>query len=521
MEAPSIPFKILALAPFRTQEQTPWKNGPLRIDKYNFDEVMERLGISINLLLPKTFYPPERLSLSFKKLRDFHPDRIIENHPFLRNLFEAKKFAEEAGRKGFSQNEIERRLQSWPDLPFEFGFEPERKEKEISSPLDEILRKVAMPEEGERPSAGIKAFIGQIDSYLRQTLRTLFLDESFRRLESTWRGLRCLIQQGGVDGDLRLGIIPISSETVEEVFELLLPNLLEELPSLLLIDLPMDNSPRSMELLERMAQFSETLMTPTLFWFTEKFFYLDSWHDLKRLPYLPHYLEESPFAKWRRLKGLASSKWLVGTCLRFLLRYPYGPENPTTFTLFEEPEPLWISPVWALGSLIAQSLSKTGWATLFTQWKEVRLTDLALHRIDKERNIPVEVELSEDRIGQFIRAGIMPLVSSVNRDIAFFPLETTVGGTSLKSQLFLSRMVQFLLWCKDSIEKDLAPDLLEEKLKKSFALFWEKSGHPAPKDFEISVRKLSDEKSTMVKLAIQPPRQILPSGERVELELPW
>lgn len=521
MEVPSIPFNIIALAPFRTQEQTPWKESPLRIDKNSFDQIMESLDPSISLLLPKTLYPEEKFSLSFKRLRDFHPDRIIENHPWLHNLLEAKKFAEEAHRKGLSQNEIEGRLKAWPDLPFEYRFESERKEKEISTPLDEILSKVAFPEEKDRAPAGIKAFIAQIESYLRQILRSIFLDKSFRGLESTWRGLRCLLQQGGADGELRIGIVPISNETFEETLEPLMTHLLEELPSLVLIDLPMDNAPRNMEILERVAQFSESLMTPTLFWFTEKFLYLDSWDDLKRLPYLPHYLEEPLFAKWRRLRGLTSSKWLVGTCVRFLLRYPYGPENPTTLIPFEESEPLWISPVWGLGTLVAQSFSKAGWPTLFTQWQEIRLTDLALQRVEKERMIPTEVDLNDERIGQFIRAGIMPLVSSVNRDIAFFPGERTVAGTSLKYQLFLSRMVHFLLWCKDHIEKDLAPELLEERIKKGFILFWEKSGHPVPKDFEISVRNLPAEKSAMVKLTIQPPREILPSGERVELELPW
>lgn len=172
-------------------------------------------------------------------------------------------------------------------------------------------------------------------------------------------------------------------------------------------------------------------------------------------------------------------------------------------------------------SLIVRSFLKTGWPTRFTEWQNLKLEGLALKAIERDKNISTEANFSEERIGQFIKAGIIPLVSSLNKDIAFVPAETTVAGGSLSYQLFLSRITQFLLWCKDHLEKDLEPDALEKNLKKAFSLFYERSGHLSPKDLKISASKSKPEQPTTIRITIEPSCQILPSGEKVELEFHW
>jgi type VI secretion system protein ImpC len=348
-------------------------------------------------------------------------------------------------------------------------------------------------------------------------MEQIYSDPDFRVLESTWQGLQSLMKQAGADSDLLFQIVPASFDTIEETLNDLLPRFIEELPSLILLDLPFDQSPRSLELLEKVAQFSETLLAPTLCWVTPTFLYLDRWEDLGRLPFLPHYFDEAAFAKWRRLKELPSSKWIAVTCNRFLTRYPYGSENRPKSVHFGESNYLYISPVWAIGSLILQSLLKTGWPTRFTDWQNIRLGDLALHQLDAHHFIPTETSFSDERIDQFIRGGITPLISPLNKDFAFLPKETTLGGSSLGYQLFLSRMIHFLLWCKDHFEGDIEPSLLEEKLRRAFSLFWERSGKILPKGFEVSATKSKPENPIKVRIMIEPSYQMLPSGQKLEL----
>ncbi|MDI6764256.1 MAG: type VI secretion system contractile sheath large subunit [Thermodesulfobacteriota bacterium] len=521
MQNPSLPFKVLALGPFTLQEKKDYLREPIRVDQNHPDQVIEKLNLSLFISLPQNLCRWDHLSLDLKRFKDFHPDSLIENHPSLKNLLEARKFAEESKTKGLAEEEIYQRLKKWPGLPVEIRFEPTRAREEVSSPVDDILKMVAIPGEDPASPPGSQPFATQMNLVLQQILGQVFSDPDFRNLESTWQGLQFLMKQTGADKDIIFEIVPVSFNTLEETQNHLLPCLVEDLPSLILLDLPFDNSPRCLELLEKVALFSETLLVPTLCRVTPKFLHLDQWGDLGRLPFLPHYFDEPAFAKWRRLKELPSSKWMAVTCNRFLIRYPYGPDNRPRSVHFDESENLWISPVWAAGSLILQSLLKTGWPTRFTEWQSIRLSNLALHMIEGDRGIPTETNFSEERIDQFIRGGITPLVSPLNKDFAFIPKETTSGGSSLSYQLFLSRITHFLFWCKDHFEKDLEPGLLEQNLKKAFSLFWERSGALIPNSLEISVNRQKSGQSIVVKVVIEPSRQMLPSGAKVELELNW
>jgi len=521
MQIPSVPFKVLALGPFTPQEKAPPHQDPIRIDPTSLDQVMEKLNLSVSISLPQNLCRWDHLSLDLKRFKDFHPDSLIENHPSLKNLLEARKFIEEAKTRGLSEEETYRHLKEWPDLPVEIRFEPTRPSEGVSSPVDHILKMVAIPGEGQISPPESQPFAAQIDLVLRQILRYLFSDPDFRNLESVWQGLQFLMKQAGADKNIIFEIVPVSFDALEEALNHLTVSLIDELPSLVLLDLPFDNSPRCLELLEKVALFSETLLVPTLCWITPKFLYLDQWEELGRLPFLPHFFDEPAFAKWRRLKESSSSKWMAVTCNRFLIRYPYGPDNRPKLVRFDELEYPWIPPVWAAGSLILQSLLKTGWPTRFTDWQSIRLSDLALHMIEGNRGIPTETNFSEERIDQFIRGGIIPLISPLNKDFAFIPKETTAGGSSLNYQLFLSRVTQFLFLCKDHFEKDIEPSLLEERLKSAFSLFWERSGGIHPGGFEVSAKKPKPGNPTLVRIVIEPSRQILSSGQSVELELNW
>jgi type VI secretion system protein ImpC len=221
-------------------------------------------------------------------------------------------------------------------------------------------------------------------------------------------------------------------------------------------------------------------MAPSLCWITSKFFYLDHWDEMKRLPFLPHYLEEPAFAKWRNLRKIPSARWMGLSCNRFLARYPYGPDNKPRLIQFDEPQPLWVSPVWAIGSLIGQSFIKNGWPTRFTEWREIRLDGLALWAPEENKQIPTEVPFSDERIDQFVKGGILPLISMLNKDSVFLPAETTVAGGSLAYQLFLSRISQFIFWCKDNLGPGLGPADLEENLKKGLCVVLGKVGPSRP-----------------------------------------
>lgn len=522
MRIPSIPFKILVLAPFRGRHQDVWREKVVRVDKMSLDETIEGMDLSLTLHLPRTLCPSGELTLNFSKIKDFHPDGLVGSNPFLKNLLDAKKFVEEAGSKGLSAEEVYNTLKGWPNLPpINTSIEPQKAKPKSAGPIDDILEMVALPKEWAAFSIQGQSLLSQLDSILRQIMGKIFSQAKVRELDSVWTGLRFLLGSGGANDKVRVEIVPVVHETLKETLSSLLTEIALEPPDLLIFDLPLDSKPFSLELLEEMAQFAETLLAPAMCWIDHNFFHLDSWEDLKRLPYLPHYLEEPAFAKWRRLKEITPGRWIAVTCNRFLLRYPYGTDNRPRSVDFRENLQLWISPVYAVGSLVGQSVMKTGWPTRFTYWQRVRIEGLALHQVAANKFVPTETSFSEDRIEQFIRGGIIPLVSSYNKDIAFTPSETTVAGTPLSYQLLVTRISRLLFWCKDNFKEDLEPAELEKDLNRAFSLFWENTGHPAPENLEISAEKPDPDKPAMVRLRFEPPRQILSPKEAVELKFPW
>jgi type VI secretion system protein ImpC len=522
MQIPSMPFKILALAPFRSIDDIAWTEEPIQIDNTNLDQVIDELGLSFYIPIPRDLCPAGGLDIRCKRLKDFHPDGLIQSNAFLKNLLDAKRSIQEVSAKGLSSREIGARLKEWPDLPpIQIKTEPHKPKRTSARAVDDILKMVALPGESPSPPSETYTLTDQIDTVLQQILSYILFYEKFRNLEVVWRGLKLLIQQGGIDGQIKLGIVPVSFETLDETLSSLTTRLIQDLPSLVIVDLPFDNSPRSLEFLEKIARFSETLLVPTISWITHKFLYLDTWQDLEKLPFLPHYLEGPAFAKWRRLRQASSANWLVVTCNRFLARYSYGTDNKPRLVPLEERRRLWASPVWAIGCLLAQSVVRYGWPTRFTEWQHIRLEDLALNTEDTTVSLPTEAAFAEDRIHQFIRAGIMPLIAQQGKDVAFTPAESTLAGGSLGYQAFVSRITQFLLWCRDNFKKDLRPSELQEALSQAFSLFWEKTGHLGPENLEITASEPGPDERSTLRIALKPSRKILPAGEKVEMEFVW
>jgi type VI secretion system protein ImpC len=523
MQIPASPFKILALAPVLPQHKTCWEQDPIQVDKYNLDEVMHTLSPSVHIPLPRDLCPAGGLDLSLTGLKSLHPDGLVETNPFFNHFLEAKEYLKEAFSRGLSHEQIAEGLGDWPDLPpIQIPSANKAPSKKAASAVENILKIVALPEQDTAAiSASLPKRVGQVDAIMRQVLGRVFSAPSFRDIEAVWRGVKLLLDQGKTDGNVRLEIVPVVPETLDETLTLLAPRLIQTPPSIVILDLAWDNSPKSIESLHRVAELGEIVLAPVICWITNQFFYLDSWHTLNTLPYLPHHLDGQPYAKWRRLAGSPSAKWLAVTCNRLVARYPYGQDNPARTIPFEESAPLFVSPVWALAALIAQSVAATGWPTCFAQWQRIRITDLALYAPGTKDAIATETSFSEDRIEQFIKAGILPLVSPRRSDIAFSPGDTTVAGVPLSYQVLVSKVSHFVLWCKDNFAASLEPDDLKKRLEKAFALLWETTGHPAPKGLDITLGKLDKHGKQPVTITLTPSREVLPSGATIELQFLW
>ncbi|MEW6261638.1 MAG: type VI secretion system contractile sheath large subunit [Thermodesulfobacteriota bacterium] len=527
MPVTEVPYSILVLAPFAPVPETGPQGGLIPADLSSLDEAAAAVNPRFYIPAPLEACPAGGVAIEIKSLKDFKPDRLVSNTAYLKTVREAGRYVAEALAGGAAPRKISERLRSdWPGLPAGLTSPPagSRTGKRAPSQVDDILTLVAQPEGGGKtPGPQTKDWPARFDDLLADLLRAIFGQPEFRAAEAAWRGLEVLVSQGQIkEGQgFKLNLATVSLDSLEETLNRLKDDFSALPPHLGLIDLPGDSSPRGLELLEKTANWAEELLTPTACWLGPAFFHLKDWSELKRVPYLKHYLEDAAFAKWRKLADRSAADWLCLTLNRFLGRLPYGRDNRPKGVYFEEEEPLWLSPVWALGALAAQSVNGFGWPSRLTDYNRVSLTNLPLAGAGGEGPAATEMLLSEDRLFEFIEVGLSPLFGPLRKDVAFLPKEATLARGSFKGQLFVARLFGFLFWCRENLAVPAGTVELAGQVKAALARFWEGTGHQPPDDLEVTPGGAGPEGPVHLKIGLTPPRSVWPGASRLEFTFNW
>ena len=96
-EEVELPLKLLVMGDFTGKpDDRPLENRePINIDKDNFNEVLKAqgLGLNINVSNKLSTRPDEEMGvkLQFDSMKDFEPERIVEQVPELRRLLELRE----------------------------------------------------------------------------------------------------------------------------------------------------------------------------------------------------------------------------------------------------------------------------------------------------------------------------------------------------------------------------------------------------------------------------------------------
>lgn len=520
MQTDGTRYTILALAPFDPDPLSSGREDPLAVRRDTLDECLAALPIHYLLPLDADLCPAGGIDLTFDSFKALHPDQMVKQNPYLHRLYEAAAFLELARKGGQAPEQIVQGLRRWPELPrVTLPVMPDKSAAPSRPPpdtVDQILQMVAMP--ASTPAA---APPNPLLDLPRRILNALFSRPDFRRTEAAWRGLHLLLAQGAVDDAVRIEFAHLDPESPGTTLDRLSARIQADPPALIVLDHPFDNTPLSTQRLRELTHLADTWMVPVMAWVSSEFLEIDSWAELGRLPYLPSHLDGAAYAKFRTLRQSPQSPWLSLACNRFLVRYPYGPQNPLRKASLTESTPPWIAPVWGIAALIAQSVCRTGWPTRFTERGTFQLQDLALTSGDRTPPLVVEFCPDAERRRQLLKIGLTPLSTETGRDRAFCSSAVTLAGGSLNHQLLVSQVAQFLGWCREHLPVDGTAADLEFQLRLAFQVFSERSRPPGLAEVHVAVRAPNEEGRLPVRIAVTPAAHVLQGEAPIEMEIHW
>jgi type VI secretion system protein ImpC len=303
-----------------------------------------------------------------------------------------------------------------------------------------------------RPEAKISAalvddMINEIDAKLSLQLNAIMHNREFRKLESSWRSLKYLVDKTDFRENNKIAILNVSKEDLladfEDAPEVVKSGLYKHLYTAeygqfggqpvgaVIADYDFGPGPQDMKLLQYAASVSTMAHAPFIAGADKSFFGLDSWEGLPNLKDLHTIFEGPQYAKWRSFRETEDARSVGLALSRFLLRLPYG-ENTVPvkgFNYTEEADKTddfcWGNTSFALAVRLTDSFAKYRWCTnIIGPQGGGAVEDLPLYHFESmgqtQTKIPTQVLISERREYELSEEGFIALTMRKGSDNAAF-----------------------------------------------------------------------------------------------------
>jgi type VI secretion system protein ImpC len=298
--------------------------------------------------------------------------------------------------------------------------------------------------------AMINARIAQIDHLISLQLNEILHHPAFQKLESTWRGLKYLLDRSETGEMLKIKIFNVSKKELLRDLQraaefdqsAMFKKVYEEEYGVfgghpfgaLIGDYEFGKGPEDMELLEKISQVAAAAHAPFLSAASAEMFNLESMADLGAPRDLAKIFDTTEYAKWKSFRNSEDSRYVALTVPRILLREPFG-KATRQIEEFDYEEGvdgtdhnkyLWGNAAWALGSRLTNSFAKYGWCATIRGVEGGGLVEgLPVHNFttdegDVAMKCPTEVAITDRREKELADLGFVPLVHCKGTDYAAF-----------------------------------------------------------------------------------------------------
>lgn len=295
--------------------------------------------------------------------------------------------------------------------------------------------------------------IRQIDDLMSAQLNEIMHAEKFKKLESSWRGLRYLLSQTETSKMLKIRVLSISkdelmddltagkaemavdrSELFKKIYQAEFNQFGGTPYGALLGDYAFDKKGQDMKLLTRVSQLAAAAHAPFIAGTDPKMFGFESFTELSDVYELESAFEGTEYAQWNAFRETEDSRYVALTAPRMLIREPYGrdtvPVKAFDFTENvtgkEHDKYLWANAAWGLGGCITKAFARYGWCARIRGVVSGGMVEgLPTHTFETDRGdiamkCPTETLVPDDQEFELAKLGFAPLANEKNTANAVF-----------------------------------------------------------------------------------------------------
>ena len=316
--------------------------------------------------------------------------------------------------------------------------------------VEAFITEMLAPARAEKKidKALVDHMIAEIDNRLSLQLDEILHNEDFQKLESSWRGLKYLVDKTNFRENIKLEVLNVSKDDLLEDFEdapeVVKSGLYQHAYTSeygtfggqpvagIIANYDFGPGAQDVKLLQHTSSVAAMAHAPVIAAAGPQFFGLDSFEGLPNLKDLKSIFEGPQYAKWRSFRESEDSRYVGLTMPRFLLREPYGEDsNPVKAFNYEEnvsgshESYLWGNTAFAFASRLTDSFAKYRWCpNIIGPQSGGAVEDLPLHHFesmgDLETKIPTEVMISDRREFELADEGFIGLTIRKGSDNAAF-----------------------------------------------------------------------------------------------------
>lgn len=296
--------------------------------------------------------------------------------------------------------------------------------------------------------ATVDDMIAELDKKICAQVDTILHNDSFQKLESSWRSLKFLIDRTNFRENIKIDFVNASKDDLLEDFndspEIVKSGLYKSVYTseygqfggqpygAMIGNYEFGPGPQDIKLLQSIASVANMSHAPFMAAAGPQFFGVDSYSQLPDLKDLSSILEGPQFVKWNAFRESEDARNVGLTLPHFLLRLPYGPDtipvkhfNYTEDVTGGNQDFLWGNAAFALATRLTESFADYRWcANIIGPEGGGAVKDLPVYSFKSmgeiQNKIPTEILVSERREYELAEQGFIALTMRKNSDNAAF-----------------------------------------------------------------------------------------------------